>query len=87
MELCWRAVWERPVYATGLTGLQFEFPSPTGQTGPVHRSDRSGCDVLRFVKFLSPLLPRCNLGLLLRDSLSIAILADLGSRVCGGFGI
>ena len=37
--------------------------------------------MLRFVKFLSPLLPRCNLGLLLRDSLSIAILAYLGSIV------
>ena len=87
MELCSRAVWEKPVCATGLTGLQFEFPSPTGQTGPVHRSDRSVCVVLRFVKFLSPLLPRCNLGLLLRDSLSIAILADRGSRACGDFGI
>ena len=59
---------------------------PTGQTGPVHRSDRSVCVVLRFEKFLSPLLPRCDLGLLLRDSMSIAILADLGSRVCGDFG-
>ena len=33
------------------------------------------------------LLPRCYLGLLLRDNLSIAILTDLGSRVCGVFGI
>ena len=44
------------------------------------------CAALRFEKFLSPLLPRCDLGLLLRDSLSIAILADLASRACGDFG-
>jgi len=42
--------------------------------------------VLRFEKFLSLLLPLCDLGLLLRDSLSIAILADLGWRACGDFG-
>ena len=50
------------------------------------RSDRSVCAALRFEKFLSPLLPRCDLSLLFRDSLSIAILADLGSRACGDFG-
>ena len=64
----------------------------TGQTGQSEfklpdRSDRSVCAVLRFVNFLSPLIPRCDLGLLFRDSLSIAILADLGSRACGDFGI
>ena len=73
--------WERSVRPVYLN-----LNCPTGQTGPVHRSDRSGWAVQRFVKFLSPLLPRCDLGLLLRDSLSIAILADLGSRVCGDFG-
>ena len=35
---------------------------------------------------LALLLPRYYLGLLFRDSLSIVILADLGSRVCGDFG-
>ena len=64
----------------------------TGQTGQSgfelpDRSDRSVCAVLRFVKFLSPLLPRCDIGLFLRDSLSIAILADRGSRACGDLGI
>ena len=44
------------------------------------------CAALRFEKFLSPLLPRCDLGFLLRDSLSIVILADLGSMICSDFG-
>ena len=73
--------WARPVRPVTLS-----LNCPTGQTGPVHRSDRSVCAVLRFEKFLSLLLSRCDSGLLLRDSLSIAILADLGSRVCGDFG-
>ena len=73
--------WARPVRPASL-GLN----CPTGQTGPVHRLDRSVCAALWFEKFLSPLLPRCDLGLLLRDSLSIAILADLGLRACGDFG-
>ena len=68
----------RPVGKTGQTGLlTFEQPRP---------SDRSVSAALRFEKFLSPLLPRCDLGLLRRDSLSIAILADLGSTACGDFG-
>ena len=60
----------------------------TGQTGQsgFELPDRSVCTVLRFEKFLSLLLPLCDPGLLLRDSLSIAILADLGSRACGDFG-
>ena len=44
------------------------------------------CAALRLEKFLSLLLPRCDLGLLLRDNLFIAILAELGSRACGDFG-
>ena len=65
--------WARPVRPVS-QGLN----CPTGQTGPGHRSDRSVCAVLRFEKFLSLLLPLCDPGLLLRDSLSIATLADLG---------
>ena len=67
-------------------GLFAGFLDDTGQTGGRDRSDRSVRAALRFEKFLLSLLPRCDLGLLLRDSLSIAILADLGSRVCGVFG-
>ena len=78
LKVCLRVFWTRPV-SQGLN-------CPTGQTGPEHRSDRSVCVVLRFEKFLSLLLPLCDPGLLVRDSLFIAILADLGSRVCGGFG-
>ena len=62
---------------TGLTGLQFEIPSPTGLTGLCNRSDRS---LQSSSAFRLALLPRCDLGLLLRDSWSIAILADLGWR-------
>ena len=81
LKVCLWVFWTTPVRPVSL-GLN----CPTGQTGPVHRSDRSVCAALRFEKFLSSLLPRCDLGLLLRDSLSIAILADLGSRACGDFG-
>ena len=81
LKVCLRVFWTTPVRPVG----------ETGQTGPSEfelpdRSDRSVCAALRFEKFLSPLLLRCDLGLLLRDSLSIAILADLGSRACGDFG-
>ena len=55
----------------------------TGLTGLSNRSDRS---LQSSSAFRLALLPRCDLGLLLRDILSIAILADLGSRACGDFG-
>ena len=76
--------------ATGLTGLSNRsdrsgiwIPSPTGLTGLCNLSERSlqASSVFRLV-----LLPRCDLGLLLRDSLFIAILADLSLRACGDFG-
>ena len=81
LKLDLRVFWTPPVRPVG----------ETGQTGQPEfelsdRSDRSVSTALRFGKFLSSLLPRCDLGLLLRDSLSIAILADLGSRACGDFG-
>ena len=72
---------------TGLTGLSnwsgISISSPTGLTGLCNRSDRS---LQASSGFQLVLLPCCDLGLLLRDSLSIAILADLGSRACGDFG-
>ena len=81
LNVCLRVFWTRPVRPVGETGQ-------TGQSGfeLPDRSDRSVCAVLRFEKSLSLLLPLCDPGLLLRDSLSIAILADLGSRACGDFG-
>ena len=79
LKVCLRVFWTRPVRPVGETGQTgFELPD---------RSDRSVCDVLRFEKFLSLLLPLCDPGLLLRDRLFIAILADLNSRAYGGFGI
>ena len=78
LKLDLRVFWTPPVRPVG----------ETGQTGQpeFELSDRSVSAALRFGKFLSSLLPRCDLGLLLRDSLSITILADLGSRACGDFG-
>ena len=81
LKVCLRVFWTRPVRP-----VSQDLNCPTGQTGPEHRSDRSVWAVLRFEKFLSLLLPLCDPGLLLRDSSFIAILADLGSRVCGFFG-
>ena len=48
--------------------------------------DRSDRSLQASSRFRLVLLPRCDLSLLLRDSLSIAILADLGSSACGDFG-
>ena len=59
----------------------------TGLTGLCNRSDRSQQFTSAICIVLALLLPRCDPGLLLRDSLSIAILANLGSRACGDFGI
>src|SRR6185312_10395491 len=73
--------------ATGLSNRSdrsgFLNSSPTGLTGLCYRSDRSlqASSVFRLI-----LLPRCDLGLLLRDSLFIAILANLGLRSCGDLG-
>ena len=57
-----------------------------GATGLCNRSDRSQQFSSAICVVSALLLPRCDPGLLLRDSLSIAILADLGSRACGDFG-
>ena len=80
-------IWTSFARDSWFEGLFAGFLDETGQTGGRDRSDRSVCAVLRFEKFLSLLLPLCDPGLLLRDSLFIAILADLGSRACGDFGI
>ena len=58
LKVCLWVFWTTPVRPVGETGQtgQSGFELPTGQTGPVHRSDRSVCAALRLEKFLSPLL-------------------------------
>jgi len=58
----------------------------TGQTALLYRSDRSVPELLHFELVLMLLLPHCNPSFRSWDSLSIAILTDLGLRVCGDFG-
>jgi len=87
-------IWTSFAQNSWVEGLFAGFLDETGQSGfeLPDRSDRSSapvrpvcvcCAAIREVSLA--LLPRCYLGLLLRDSLSIAILADLGLRACGDF--
>ena len=89
LKVCLRVFWTRsvrPVGETGQTGQSgFELPDRSDRSSAPVRPVCVCCAAIREVSLA--LLPRCYLGLLLRDSLSIAILADLGSRACGDFGI
>ena len=88
LKVCLRVFWTTPVRPVGET-------DQTGQSGfeLPDRSDRSSapvrpvCVCYAVVRKVSlAFASALCLGLLLRDSLSIAILADLGSRACGDFG-
>jgi len=84
-DLTFEALVSGCLEGTGLTGNRsdqsgFLNSNPTGLT------NRSNWSLQASSAFRLALLPCCDLCLLLRDNLFIAILADLGSRVCGDFG-